>query len=162
MNNSSPMRLRKRGSNWRHAENQDDRHENLAEAFFDQKGKMRTEQVISNRKRSGSTTAGVIRITFAQLAREAVCFFGVARLAKCHRSFVQRAWSDGRIVIKQSDAFESFASVIEVSALELDFAREQARFRIDATFGLQRHDFFSDLLRLVRLVGTDLNCTERQ
>src|SRR6516162_7544712 len=64
MNNSSLMRLRKRGSNWRHAENQDDHHENLAKAFFDQKGMMRTEQVISNRKRSWSTTAGVIRITF--------------------------------------------------------------------------------------------------
>ena len=48
--------------------------------------------------------ADVIRITFAQLVREAVCFLGVTRLAKCHRSFVQRARSDGWIVIKQGDS----------------------------------------------------------
>src|SRR5207247_1223171 len=106
--------------------------------------------------------ADVIRITFAQLAREAVCFLGVTRLAKCHRGFVQRARSDGWIVIKQSDAFESFAGVIEVPALELDFAREQARFSVHAALGLEHHDFFGNLLRLVRLMSADLNSAERQ
>src|SRR4029077_12048171 len=66
--------------------------------------------------RTGSP-ADVIRITFAQFARKAVCFLGVTRLAKCHRGFVQRARSDGRIVVKQGDAFESFAGVSEVPAL---------------------------------------------
>src|SRR5215211_4902675 len=49
--------------------------------------------------------ANVIRVTFAQLAREAVCFPRITRLAKCHGGFVQRARSDGWIVIKQGDAF---------------------------------------------------------
>ena len=84
MNNSSPMRLRKRASNWRGADR---------------------------------SPADVIRITFVQLAREAVCFLGVTRLAKCDRGFVQRARSDGWIVIKQGDSLKSFASVIEVPAL---------------------------------------------
>ena len=106
--------------------------------------------------------ADVIRITFAQLAREAVCFLGVTRLAKCHRGFVQRARSDGWIVVKQGDAFKSFAGVIEVPALELDFTGEQARFRVHAALGLQHHDFFSDLLRLIGFMSADLNCTERQ
>ena len=107
-------------------------------------------------------SADVIRITFAQLTREAVCFLGVTRLAKCHRGFVQRARSDGWIVVKQGDAFESFAGVIELSALQLNFAREQARFRVYAALGLQDHDFFSDLLRLIRFMCADLNCTECQ
>ena len=84
MNNSSPMRLRKRASNWRGADR---------------------------------SPADVIRITFAQLAREAVCFLGVTRLAKCDRGFVQRARSDGWIVITQSDSLESFAGISEVPAL---------------------------------------------
>src|SRR5262245_6793582 len=106
--------------------------------------------------------AGVIRITFAQLTREAVCFFSIAGLAKCNGSFVQRARSDGWIVVKQGDAFESFAGVIELSALELHFTRQQARFRVYAALRLQGHDFFSDLLRLVRFMSADLNCTECQ
>ena len=93
--------------------------------------------------------ADVIRITFAQLAREAICFLTVTRLAKCHRGFVQRARSDGWIVIKQGYSFKSFAGVIEIPALELDFTGEQARFRIHATLGLEHHNFFGDLLRLI-------------
>src|SRR4029079_12847479 len=106
--------------------------------------------------------ADVIRITFAQLVREAICFLGVTRLAKCHRGFIQRTGSDGRIVVKQSDAFESLAGAIEIPAFQLNFTREQARFRVYAALGFQRHDFFSDLLRLVRFMSTDLNRTERQ
>jgi hypothetical protein len=83
-------------------------------------------------------------------------------LAKGYRGFVQRARSDGRIVVKQSDAFESFAGVIEVPALELDFTCEQARFRVHAALGLQHHDFFGNLLRIVRFMSADLNCTEGQ
>src|SRR5205814_3730879 len=82
------------------------------------------------------SSAGVIRIPFAQLAREAVCFLAVAGLAKGHGGFVQRARSDGWIVVKQSYAFESLAGVIEVSALQLDFAREQACFSVYAALGL--------------------------
>src|SRR5881394_3564881 len=106
--------------------------------------------------------ADVIRITFAQLAREAVCFLGVTRLAKCHRGFVQRARSNGWIVIKQGDSLESFASVIEVPALELDFTGEQARFRVHAALGLEHYNFFGNLLRLIGFMSADLNCTERQ
>src|SRR6266404_1310757 len=106
--------------------------------------------------------ADVIRITFAQLVREAVCFLSVTRLAKCHRGFVQRARSDGWIVIKQGDSLKSFAGVIEMPALELDFAGEQARFRVYAALGLERHDFLCDLLRLVGFMSADLNGTERE
>src|SRR4029077_14794962 len=107
-----------------------------------------------------SSPADVIRITFAQLAREAVCFLGVTRLAKCHRGFVQRARSDGWIVIKQGDSLKSFASVIEIPTHELNLAREQARFCVYAALGLQHHDFFRDLLGVVRFMSADLNCTQ--
>jgi hypothetical protein len=51
-----------------------------------------------------------------ELVREAVGFFGVAGLAKSHCGFVQRARSDGRIIVEQSDAFKCFPCIIEISA----------------------------------------------
>ena len=106
--------------------------------------------------------ASVIRITLAQLVRQAVGFFGIAGLAKGKRGFVQRARSDGWVVVEQRDAFKCFAGVIEIPALQLDFAREQTRFGIYPALGLQRHDFFCDLLRLIGFVGAYLNRTERE
>ena len=106
--------------------------------------------------------ANVIRVTFAQLARETVCFLALTSLTKCQRGFVQRAWSDGWIVVKQGDSFKGFAGVIEVPALELDFTGKQTRFRVYPTFGLKRHDFFSDLLCLIGFMSADLNRPERQ
>src|SRR5215471_18942028 len=104
--------------------------------------------------------AGVIWITFAQFVRQAICFLGVTRLAKCHRGFVQCARSDSWIVIEESYAFKSLAGIIEIPALQLHFTRKQARFRVYAAFGLQHHDFFSNLLSLVRFMSADFNCTE--
>ena len=52
----------------------------------------------SCQKRTRLST-GVIRIPFAQLTREAVCFFGIASLPKRDRGFVQRARSNSWIVI---------------------------------------------------------------
>ena len=106
--------------------------------------------------------AGVIRIPLVQLVREAICFLGIAGLAKCERGLVESARSDGWVVVKQSDAFECFAGVIEVSTLQLHFACKQARFGIYAALGLQRHDFFGDLLCLVRFMGAYLNHAERE
>ena len=106
--------------------------------------------------------ASVIRITLAQLVREAICFLGIAGLAKGKRGFVQRARSDGWVVVEQRDAFKCFARVIEVSALQLHFAREQTRFGIYTALGLQRHDFFGDLLSLIGFMGAYLNRAERE
>jgi hypothetical protein len=68
--------------------------------------------------------AGVVWVALAQLAREAVGFLGVAGVAERHCGFVERARRDEGIVVKQSDAFECFAGVIEISALQLNFACE--------------------------------------
>jgi len=54
-------------------------------------------------------------------------------LAVCQRSFVQGARSDGGIVVKQSDAFERFAGVIEIAALELDLPASEPGSAIPAT-----------------------------
>jgi hypothetical protein len=40
--------------------------------------------------------------------------------------------------------------------------REQARFRVDTSLWLQRHDLFGDFLSLVRFMGADLHRTERK
>src|SRR3954451_10083700 len=74
--------------------------------------------------RADRSATDVIGITFAQLAREAVCFVGLACLSERHRGFVQRTRSDRWIVIKESDAFKSFAGVIEIPTLKLDFTGE--------------------------------------
>ena len=107
-------------------------------------------------------SAGVSWVALAQLAREAICFFCFAGLAKRQRSFVQCARCYGRVVVKQSHALKSFAGVVVISALQLDLAREQTRFRIHASLRLQRHDLFGDFLRLIRFVRADLHCTERE
>src|SRR5262249_59975416 len=106
--------------------------------------------------------AGVIRITFAQLVRKPICFLIVTRLPKSNGGFVERAGCNSWIVVQQSDAFKSFAGVIKIPALQLDFTSKQPCFRVYAALGLQHHNFFSDLLCLVRFVSADLNGTECQ
>ena len=67
-----------------------------------------------------------------QLVREAICFLGIAGLAKGERGLVERARSDGWVVVEQRDALKCFAGVIEVSTLQLHFACKQARFGVYA------------------------------
>ena len=76
--------------------------------------------------------AGVIRIPLVQLVREPICFLGVAGLAKGERGFVERARSNGWVVVEQRDALKGFAGIIEVSALQLHFACKQTRFGVYA------------------------------
>ena len=97
-----------------------------------------------------------------QLSRQPVCFVGFACLPIRQCRFIQCSRSDGRIIVKQSDSLESFARVIEISALQLHFTREQARFRIYASLRLQRHDLFGDFLSLVWFMGADLDRAERE
>src|SRR5215217_7689876 len=115
----------------------------------------------TNWNRTDRSATDVIGITFAQLAGEAVCFVRLACLSERHRRFVQRTRSDRWIVIKESDAFKSFASIIEVSALQLNFTGKQTRFRVYATLGLKHHDFFCDFLRFIWLMSVDLDGAER-
>src|SRR4029453_10061148 len=91
-----------------------------------------------------------------------VCFLGFACVPKGQRRLVQRARSDSRIIVKQSDSLKSFASVIEISAFQLHFARQQARFRVYASLRLQRHDLFSNFLSLVWFMGADLDRAESE
>ena len=88
-----------------------------------------------------------------KLPRQPVCFVGFARLPIRECRFVQCPRSDGRIVVKQSHALECPTRVIEIPTLQLDFAREQARFRVDTPLRLQRHDLFRDFLQPRRVYG---------
>jgi hypothetical protein len=47
----------------------------------------------------------------------------------CQGGFVQGARSDGWIIVKESNSFKRLTGVIEISALQLDFAREKTCFR---------------------------------
>ncbi len=76
--------------------------------------------------------AGVIWIPLVQLVREPIGFLGVAGLAKGERGLVERARSNGWVVVEQRDALKCFAGIIEVSALQLHFACEQTRFGVYA------------------------------
>ena len=95
-----------------------------------------------------------------ELLGQAVRLIRVSRALIRNGGLLQRPRRDRRIVVKQRDTHECLSGIVEMAPLELHVTREQTRFSVDPTFGLQGHDLFRDLLRIIRFVRRDFHRAE--